>query len=546
MSEETHKNELTQEQKMARGTFWMTSSNFLSRLLGVVYIIPWYSWMGQYGAEANALFGMGYNIYALFLLISTSGLNVAVAKQISKYNTLGKEDFAMKLVQGFLKFTLLLGIIFSAIMYIGAPLLARMSGGTTELVPVLRSLTLAVLVFPAMSIMRGIFQGYNDMKPYALSQIAEQLIRVIWMLVTAYMIMMMGSGDYHKAVVQSTFAAFIGMIASVVVLFYFLFSSGLFGKIFFTSYKEIEVNSWSLLVETLKEAIPFIITGSAIQIFQLIDQGTFINFMERFTNYSKTELTIMFSFFSANPNKIVMMIISIATSIGGVGIALLTENYVKGDMKAAARLVINNIQMLMLVVFPAVVGSLILAKPLYTVFYGVPSDLALYLFLSVLIQTVFACFYAMLSPMLQALFENRLAVRYFIYGLVTKLVLQVPFIYFFHSLGPVLSTLFALLVPSIFIFNRIQQVTRFNRKLVIKHTILIVLMTAIMAALVALVNWLMGMVFLPNGRLTSMIYLVVGGSVGVFVYGYLALFTRMVDKLIGARAERFRQMLRIR
>ena len=68
----------------------MTASNIISRLLGALYIIPWYAWMGKQGDQANALFGQGYNIYALFLLISTAGIPVAIAKQVSKYNTLGK------------------------------------------------------------------------------------------------------------------------------------------------------------------------------------------------------------------------------------------------------------------------------------------------------------------------------------------------------------------------------------------------------------------------------------------------------------------------
>ena len=66
------------------------------------------------------------------------------------------------------------------------------------------------------------FQGFNNMKPYALSQIAEQIIRVIWMLLATFFIMKIGTGDYVTAVVQSTFAAFIGMLASYGVLFFYL------------------------------------------------------------------------------------------------------------------------------------------------------------------------------------------------------------------------------------------------------------------------------------------------------------------------------------
>ena len=70
----------------------------------------------------------------------------------------------------------------------------------------------------------------NNLKPYAMSQIAEQVIRVIWMLLATFMIMKMGPGDYLAAVTQSTFAAFVGMVASFAVLIYFLAKEGLLKK----------------------------------------------------------------------------------------------------------------------------------------------------------------------------------------------------------------------------------------------------------------------------------------------------------------------------
>ena len=223
---------LSQQETMVRGTAWSTAGNFISRLIGALYIIPWYAWMGKNGAEANALFGMGYEIYAMFLSISTVGIPVAVATLVSKYNTLGQSETSIYMVKKILHIMALLGAIFAAIMYIGAPFFASLSHGGEDLVRVLRSLTLAVLVFPSMSVLRGYFQGYNNLKPGAMSQIAEQIVRVIWMLVTAFYIMKFGSGDYVSAVTQSTFAAFVGMFASIAVLVYFLWKDGSLGLIF--------------------------------------------------------------------------------------------------------------------------------------------------------------------------------------------------------------------------------------------------------------------------------------------------------------------------
>ena len=535
----------TQQQQMVRGTAWLTASNFLSRLLGAFYIIPWYAWMGTHAEQANALFGMGYDIYAVFLLISTAGIPVAIAKQVSKYNALGQEETSYHLLRKILKLTSILGLIFAAIMYLGSPLLAAWSGGGEDLVRVMKSLSWALLIFPSMSVLRGFFQGFNNLKPYAMSQIAEQIIRVIWMLLTAYIIMNIGSGDYVNAVVQSTFAAFIGMIASVLVLVVFLWREGKWQAIFAGNTNDVTVDTQALILETIKEAIPFIITGAAIQLFQIVDQMSFINTMTSFTSYSNKDLQILYAFLSSNPNKITMILVSIATAIAGAGIPLLTENFVNKDKKAAAQLVVNNLQMLWMVLFPALVGAIILAEPIYTLFYGAPSNTALWLFVGALIQVIFLALYSLLAPMLQALFEPRKAILYFVYGLVVKIVLQIPFIYVFQAYGPLISTAIGLAVPIVLMYRRIHEVTGFNRQGLRRSILLMTLLALIMGVVVAIAAYGLHFAISPTTRLGSVVYIALVGAIGVLVYGFLTLATHLLDKLIGTRAKTLRQKLHL-
>ena len=541
MSNETS----NQQAQMLRGTVWLTASNFISRLLGAAYIIPWYIWMGKHGAEANGLFTMGYNIYAWFLLISTAGVPVAVAKQVAKYNTKGQEEHSYAMIRGFLKFMSLLGLIFAIIMYLLSPVFAKLSGGGKDLIPVMQSLSWAVLIFPSMSVIRGFFQGHNNLKPYAISQIAEQVIRVIWMLLTAYFIMKVGSGDYVEAVTQSTFAAFIGMGASLFVLFYYLWKTGLLQHIIHRPESDNEIDTKALLWDTIREAIPFIVTGSAIQLFQIIDQMTYSNVMSWFTNYTRSELLVQFSYFSANPNKITMILIAVATSIGGVGIPLLTENYVKGDFRAAGKLVQDNLTMLVAFLLPATIGAVAIAEPLYTVFYGKPDSLALGLFILAMLQTVILGLYTVLSPMIQALFQNRKAILYFGYGVLVKLILQVPFIYLFRAYGPLFSTTIGLMIPIVLMYKEIHRVTHFNRKIVFKRSLLTAILTLIMLLVVLLSVFILGFVIKPNGRVMSMIYVALIGGVGIIVYGGLGLRLRFLDRFIGSKAASLRDKFHI-
>lgn len=539
MSNETNH----QQAQMLRGTAWLTASNFISRLLGAVYIIPWYIWMGTYAAKANGLFTMGYNIYAWFLLISTAGIPVAVAKQVAKYNTMREEDHSFALIRSFLGFMTGLGFVFALVLYLFSPWLADLSGVGKDLIPIMQSLAWAVLIFPSMSVIRGFFQGMSNLKPYAMSQIAEQVIRVIWMLLATFIIMKLGSKDYLSAVTQSTFAAFVGMVASFAVLLYFLFKEGLLQKVFEARDK---IDGKKLLIDTIKEAIPFIITGSAIQLFQILDQMTFINSMKWFTNYSNEDLVVMFSYFSANPNKITMILISVGVSIGGVGLPLLTENYVKSDLPAAARLVQNSITMLFLFLLPATVGVVMVGEPLYTVFYGKPDALALGLFVFAVLQSTILGLYMVLSPMLQAMFRNRKAVLYFVYGAIAKLVLQLPAIAIFHSYGPLISTTIGLIIPIVLIYREVCQITGARRKIILKRTILVTILTLVMFILVGFLQWLLGFVFQPSGRLWSFFYVALIGVIGGGLYGAMSLYTRLLDKVIGkAKADQLRARLKL-
>ncbi len=526
-----------QQNKMLAGTFWMTAGDFLSKILGAVYIIPWYAWMGSHGDQANALFSMGYNVYALFLLISTAGIPVAISREVAKYNALGDRNMSYRLVRQMLVFMVILGAVFAGVMYLLAPFFAALSGGGKDLIPVMKSLSLAVLVFPAMSVIRGYFQGLSNMKPYALSQLFEQIVRVIWMLVTAFMIMKLGSGDWVAAVTQSTTAAFIGMIASSVVLILALMKQGDIANITNPGPSKHQINAVNLLTQTLTQAIPFIVIGSAIQIFKLIDQTTFPHVMRMVANYTDAQLAIFFSYFSANTDKLTMVLIGVATTLGGVGIPVITSSYVKGDKKETAHVISYNLQLFAVFMLPAVVGMSILAREIYTIFYVSPSQLQLNLFVFAFLQSFLLASYALLSPMLQALRHSRVAMRYFALTLVIKLVLQVPAILLYEAYGPMIATTIAFGIGVYLFLRKVQQVSEFSIKVTFRGFLGIATMTLIMAIIVSLAKWL-----LPNHVLLKT---VVAGGFGFAAYLVMAAKLGYLEKLFGAKGTSLRRKLHI-
>lgn len=545
MSETVEKQQPTQREKLAKGMAWLTAGNFISRLLGIVYLIPWYMWLGSHREEANALFNMGYQIYANFLLISTVGLPTALAKQIAKYNVLKQEEVSYYLVKEFFKLMLVMGVAFAGVMYLSAPFLAEASGSKELLIPVMYSLVPPLFIFPAMSILRGFFQGHHDMRPYAISQIVEQIVRVVWILAATFYIMKLGSGDYLEAVVQSTFAAFVGMIASVGVLVYALWKQGYLNKLVHAKKTAISVKASEVIMETLKEAVPIIILGMGLQLIQFVDQVTFIRVMEQITDYSNSELLKLYSYMVSNPSKITMLIIAISVSLGSVAIPLITEKFVQKDWKATADLISDNLQMLFIFTIPAIVGTVLLAKPIYTAFYGPSDSMAIPLFIANLLLIILQALFSVLSVVIQALFENKKAILYFTIGMLVKIVLQLPCIYLFQVYGSFVSTALGLLVMLYLFYHRINQVVPFDKKLIYKDTATISLISLVMGGIVWLVEWFLTMFLPAEGYISSALHVGISGFVGIVVFVLLTLKTRQLDKLIGARAQVLRQKFRI-
>ena len=68
------------------GAFIATLGIVITKIIGILYVIPFYSIIGEKG---GALYGYAYNIYNIFLNISTAGIPMAISKIISEYNALG-------------------------------------------------------------------------------------------------------------------------------------------------------------------------------------------------------------------------------------------------------------------------------------------------------------------------------------------------------------------------------------------------------------------------------------------------------------------------
>lgn len=532
---------------MLKGSAWMTAGSIFSRILGAIYIIPWMAWMGSDYPAANALFAKGYNIYSLFLIVSTAGIPGAISKQISHYNALDQYSTGNKLFKHGLKIMTFMGVIFGAIMFFGAPLLAVMfTDGDPRSIPVIKSLAVAVLIIPILSILRGYLQGYSDMAPSAISQFIEQIARVIYMLIATYMIMVMSKGSYINAVVQSTFAAFIGAAVAIVILILAIIkrlprlrSLSRNGK------PAADVNENNFTREIFQQALPFIILDAGITFFNLYDQSTFNQFMRLFVNASGAQLDNYYSLFGFQANKLIMIIVSLSTAMAVTAVPILSGLYSKGNKEKIENQISNTLELFFFIMIPASLGMYAVAQPLWTTFYRYDALGVLMLQFSSVISILLGLF-TVLSAVLQALYRNRLAIRYFVYGFIVKVVVQLPMIWLFHEFGPLVATSIGMGVVCWLMLAKLHAIYPFNTGRISRRISGIILFSLIMFVSVLLVNWIVFHFVGNSDRIISVVVLILEAGLGGVIYGYLVLKTYLADKIVGSRVDRIRQILRMK
>ena len=183
----------------------LAAVGILARLLGFLYRIPLTDLIGD---EGNAIYGIGYNVYNFFLIVSSAGIPAAISKLVSEKRAIGRHDLAHKIFSTALVLTSLLGIIFTAAIFFFATEITTMLG-TPQAYLALQTLAPTVFIFAIMATVRGYFQGMSSTVPTALSQLIEQIINAIFSIVLAHAMwnFAMGQGYAGNYEVLRTYGA---------------------------------------------------------------------------------------------------------------------------------------------------------------------------------------------------------------------------------------------------------------------------------------------------------------------------------------------------
>ena len=417
------------------GALISTIGIILVKILGVIYVIPFNALIGEKG---GALYGYGYNIYAIFLSMSSAGFPFAVSKLTSEYLALGnKKDVAKvykisKTIIFLLSFTMFV-LLFTLAKPIAKTIAVSGTGGNTvnDIVYVLRLVSFALLIVPFLSVTRGFLQGHKIITPSSISQVIEQLVRVIIIIAGCYLALKVFNIGLTKAVGISILAASIGGLVSLLYLQLKLHKSNLLEKKIKIKKDE---NTKKIVKRLFFYAIPYVIISLVSNLYEVTDMIIVQRVMSDVLHASATlteSISSVFTIWGGKFNGIILALIM------GLNISLtpnLVESFTKDDIKDVTSKINKSLELILFIIVPLTLFISAFSGPIWTMFYGksfLGSDVYNYF----VFYALFGGIFTVIVNILQSLSKYKEVIISILIGLVFNLIFDAPFIILWDKLG---------------------------------------------------------------------------------------------------------------
>lgn len=526
---------------LVKGTAILTLGLFLSKALGLFYVIPFYAIVGE---ESVGLYQYAYIPYNLALAAAVSGAPLAISKFVSKYNALGDYATGRKLMKSGMLIMSITGFLsFLALFFLAEPIAElvirdedKQIFTIEDVASVIRWVSYALLAVPLLSLIRGFFQGYQKFEPTSISQLIEQIVRIAVVLAGAFIVVNVLGLSPRIAVQFAVFAAFIGALAGLASLYYYWKKyRSEFNYLLSESPPAEKVSLKQMYTEVFAYILPFVLVGTINPLYQFVDMVTFNEAMKSIGLASVSDLYLTKLNFLTH--KVVMIPVMVATGFAMALISIITRDYTRGDQQGVTRSLDQTYQIMLFLTIPMVIGLIVLSSEVYQFLYSYDTAGAGVLAAYAPVAVLFALF-TVTAAILQGIDRHKWIVFTSLLGLLVKMVINIPLIKMFEVNGAIIATAVGYSVAVGINLIVIKRAMNYKSDVVIRRILLIIGFNAVMALAVWGVNKGLNAVHVPEGRWQALLYVLIGTAAGAAVYGLLAWKSGLLQKLFGDRLSR--------
>lgn len=526
-------------QNYLHGAAILTAGVIIMKILGFLYKMPIGNIIGD---DGYSMFIASYNVYNVFLTLSTAGLPIALARMVSEANAKGRVNQLRRTFSVAWRTFFWVGLFCSLIMALFPHQIADRILRNPDAALSIRVMSPSVLLVCLVSAYRGYCQGFGDMIPTTVGQVLEVLVKVVVGLALAWFLM---HENYGKPLGSA--GAIFGVTAgSAAALLYMWLHKQ-------RHYRDREQGEdtpdpdGAIFKRFLRIGIPIALGSSVLALLNLIDSSLCMGRLQdaaRFSYLGAKELTGVYGKAQTVFNLPAAIITPLTISV----VPAITAAIVKKENDEATKISEDSLRIAAVLSLPMGVGLTVLAKPVMNLIYPAAHPVGAELLAILGIASVFVCMVLMENAILQATGHELLPMYTLFAGGVLKVIIN----YFLvanrgiNIVGAPIGTLASYVFMAIVNFVMMCFVLDKNPRL---RVILLkpLLCTLVMGASAWSAYSLLARLF-PPGRLGLLLATMPAILLAVLVYLLLSILLRTVTKedmaLIpgGAKIARFLHM----
>ncbi len=510
---------------LIKSTLILGAAGVIVKIVGALYRIVLAEFISL---EGMSYYQQAFPVYSALLIISTVGLPIAISKLVSERVTTGDYKGAYAVFKTSRMFLVLVGIGTAVAMFcLAGPItqLQALPGGQYSLM----ALAPALFFVSVMCAYRGYFQGLQNMKPTALSQIIEQFVKVAAGLALAYVLL-----KWTGRMEFGAMGALLGItISEAVALFY---TMGAYGRQkrqmtqdMMLAYKSklswVEVKP--LLGKVLILALPVTVAGLVMPIVAFVD-SVIIPRSLLALGYESAAIRSMYGTLSGGVLTIINLAAIVSQALQMSVVPAISEALKLGDNERVKANVLHGIKFAFLEGIPVTVAFFVFAAPIFSFLYPsstpMQHQLATGLLMTMCSVAVFLPFMQTMTGVLQGIGKQNLPPIALAVGAGVKVglslfLMSIPQI---NIYGAVIGTVMCYIIAAVLNYLFVRKYTGVRIKWG-EHLLKPVAATAVMAAIAYLVYSLIA----PYSNAIGVIACVV---VGLIVYFFMLVLVKAVNE----------------
>lgn len=254
------------EQSAGKSFMALSFAGILVKFMSLLYVPIIIRILGD---EGYGIYLASYDIFSLIYVITNSGMQIAIAKQIAEFSALNEKQNVVKTFVVGKKVLFLVGLVSSLLLLSTSKIISQLVGSSRSYLGIL-FLSPTIFFTSVLAAYRGFFQGTSNMTPVAISQVLEQVCNIFISFLCAWILV---GKSIELGAAGGTVGTTVGAFISIVFLWFILKKNRIIDNMVTSSdYKEKEEVSTKSIVKTfLKYGVPVILTSGIQYVGAVID-----------------------------------------------------------------------------------------------------------------------------------------------------------------------------------------------------------------------------------------------------------------------------------